>query len=165
MRTASLLSMVLVATAISFAIADDPPSDVCKTSGAIAEPTGAQHAPAQETAAQKTAAQKKTAPSRRVLEKLQLDHSHRDRQGDAAQVCVVRTYALKGFPVWSADGEKFDASILIALIKSKVIPGQWDDDRNKILPYTERTALVISTTQSAHEAIADILEELRQHLK
>lgn len=77
----------------------------------------------------------------------------------------MRTYALKGFPVWSADGKKFDASILIALIKSKVIPGQWDDDRNKILPYAERIALVISTTQAAHEAIADILEELRQNLK
>ena len=155
MRTACLLSLVLVATAFSFAIADDPLTDLCKTSGAIAEPTGAQE----------TAAQKKTAPSRRVLEKLQLDHTHRESQGDAAQVYVVRTYALKGFPVWSADGEKFDASILIALIKSKVLPGQWTDDSNKILPYAERTALVISTTQSAHEAIADILEELRQHLK
>lgn len=30
MRTASLLSMVLVATAFSFAIADDPQADVCK---------------------------------------------------------------------------------------------------------------------------------------
>ena len=79
---------------------------------------------------------------------------------NVAQLSVVRTYNVKDFPVWTKNGEKFDASILIALLKSKVIPGQWNDE-NKIVPFANERSLVIVTTQDAHKAIENALEELR----
>ena len=85
-----------------------------------------------------------------------------DRNVNVAQLSVVRTYVVKDFPVWSKNGEKFDASILIALLKSKVIPGQWNDENN-MTPYAELESLVICTTQDAHKAVEEILEELRQN--
>ena len=81
---------------------------------------------------------------------------------NVAQITVARIYAVKDFPVWSKDGEKFDASILIALLKSKVIPGQWNDE-NKIVPYSESASLAICATQKANKAIEDVLEELRRN--
>ena len=52
-----------------------------------------------------------------------------DPIANVAQIAVVRTYNVKDFPVWSKNGEKFDASILIALLQSRVIPGQWNDEK------------------------------------
>ncbi len=84
-----------------------------------------------------------------------------DPIANVAQIALVRTYAIEDLPVWSKGREKFDASILIALLKSKVIPGQWNDG-NSMMPYSENASLVICTTQKAHKAIEDVLEELRQ---
>ncbi|MCC7336883.1 MAG: hypothetical protein IT422_17470 [Pirellulaceae bacterium] len=83
-----------------------------------------------------------------------------DPIANVAQIAVVRTYNVKDFPVWSKNGEKFDASILIALLQSRVIPGQWNDE-NKIVPFANERSLVIVTTQDAHKAIENVLEELR----
>lgn len=146
----AILSLVLGVTCCNFAIAGDPPAEKMKSSEAILDPT---------------AAQKKTAYSKRVLEEIQLDHPTRKSRAGVAQPNVARTYSLRDFPVWSEDGKKFDASILIALIKSKVLSGQWNDDGNMILPFAKTTSLVISTTEDAHEEIEEILEELRQTLK
>jgi len=76
-------------------------------------------------------------------------------------VRVAKTYSVRDLPVWSEHGTKFDASILIALLKSKVTPGQWDG-KNSITPFAEKAALVVSATQEAHESIADSLAELRK---
>lgn len=78
-----------------------------------------------------------------------------------AQPRVARTYAVKDLAVWSENGNKFDPSILIALLKSKVTPGQWNG-KNSINPFPEKALLVVNTTQDAHEAIAETLAELRK---
>ena len=96
---------------------------------------------------------------RQSVEKTQLDRPN------ASQLIVARAYSLRGLPVWSEDGKKCDASILIALIKSKVIPGKWNDGENKISSVAEKTLLNVDTTLDAHKAIVDVLEELRQPAK
>lgn len=76
-------------------------------------------------------------------------------------VRLAKTYSVKDLPVWSENGTKFDASILVALLKATVTPGQWDG-KNSIVPLAENGSLVINATQEAHEAIAASLAELRK---
>ncbi|MCC6508871.1 MAG: hypothetical protein IT423_07175 [Pirellulaceae bacterium] len=80
----------------------------------------------------------------------------------AQSVLIVKVYAVKDLAVWSENGTKFDPSILIALLKSKVAPDQWDGKRN-ILPFAEKAMLVVNTTQDVHESIANSLAELRKN--
>ena len=74
---------------------------------------------------------------------------------------ITKTYSVKDLAVWSANGAKFDASILVALLKSKVTPGQWDN-KNSIVPHAGNASLVVSTTQDAHQSIADELAGIRK---
>jgi hypothetical protein len=79
----------------------------------------------------------------------------------AEPVRIAKTYSVKDLPVWSENGTKFDPSILVALLKSKVTPGQWNG-KNSINSFAEKALLVVNTTQEAHEAIAANLAELRR---
>lgn len=99
-----------------------------------------------------------------VLSSIGMLSAQQGTKKEAAQPAlplVARTYAVKDLAVWSENGSKFDPSILIALIKSKVTPGQWDGKKS-ISPFQEKAMLVVYTTQDAHEAIADSLAELRK---
>ena len=69
-------------------------------------------------------------------------------------------YPVNDLAVWSANGTKFDASILIELLKTKVNPGQWND-KNMINPYADNATIIVTTTQGAHKSIANILTDLR----
>lgn len=80
----------------------------------------------------------------------------------AQPILIARTYTVKDLPVWSENGTKFDPSILVALLKSKVTPGQWDG-KNSITPFAEKAMLVVSTTHDAHEVIAESLAEFRKN--
>jgi hypothetical protein len=77
-----------------------------------------------------------------------------------ARTAVV--YAVKDLAVWSEHGAKFDASILVAILKSRVIPGQWNG-KDSIVPYPEKASLVISTTADAHKAIVELFAELNKN--
>ena len=78
----------------------------------------------------------------------------------AAQQRITKAYSVKDLAVWSENGAKFDASILIALLKSKVTPAQWDS-KNSIVPYAANASLVVSATQDAHQSIAGELAGFR----
>jgi hypothetical protein len=75
---------------------------------------------------------------------------------------IARTYSVGDLAVWSENGKKFDASILIALLKSRVNPDQWKGNTG-INPYAANAAIVVNSPQDTHEAIADILSELRKN--
>ena len=75
---------------------------------------------------------------------------------------VARTYSVSDLAVWSENGKKFDASILIALLKSRVTPDQWKGNTG-INAYPTNAAIVVNSPQEAHDAIAGILSELRKN--
>jgi len=57
-------------------------------------------------------------------------------------------------------GTKFDATLLITVIKSSVDPETWEEV-GSIRPHEKAAALVIRSTQANHEMIASLLQRLR----
>ncbi len=92
---------------------------------------------------------------------LSAQQGSKNEMAQTVQPRLAKIYAVKDLAVWSENGDKFDPSILIALLKSKVTPGQWNG-KNSINPLVEKALLVVNTTQDAHEAIAETLAELRK---
>jgi len=88
-----------------------------------------------------------------------------DTIADAEKV-HPRTYRLADLPVWSQDGKTFNATILMAYLKASVDPNAWGN-ASTMAPYTLTTApytecLVISTNSANHDAIHDVIEQLRE---
>ncbi|WP_372721647.1 hypothetical protein [Novipirellula sp.] len=81
-----------------------------------------------------------------------------DTISDAEKV-HPRTYRLADLPVWSQDGKTFNATILMAYLKASVDPNAWGK-ASTMAPYTE--CLVISTNSANHDAIHDVIEQLRE---
>lgn len=92
---------------------------------------------------------------------LSAQQGSKNEAAQSAQQRVAKAYVVKDLAVWSENGNRFDPSILISLLKSKVTPDQWNG-KNSINPFPEKALLVVNTTQGAHEAIAETLAELRK---
>lgn len=78
----------------------------------------------------------------------------------AQQPVIAKVYSLRDLPVWTEKGAKFDPSILVALIGSRITPEKLGKEYS-FFPQPNNASLVVSTTREAHEAIADMLAELR----
>jgi general secretion pathway protein D len=68
-------------------------------------------------------------------------------------------------PGGMGQGSKPDFDALIDLIKSTIKPQTWDEvgGPGSISPFSNNLSLVISQTEEVHQAIADLLEQLRRN--
>ena len=68
------------------------------------------------------------------------------------------SYQLTDLPVWSQNGKTFNPAILMAYLKASV-DAAWETS-SKMAPY--KSSLVIATTSTNHDRIAELLEDLRK---
>lgn len=75
----------------------------------------------------------------------------------------IKTYALADLPVWKKDGT-YDPNVLMALIELSIEPKSWEalGGPSKMVPYSQNASLVVKTTTANHDAIVDVLEQLRR---
>ncbi len=73
---------------------------------------------------------------------------------------TVISYSVKDLAVWSQNGTKFDPTILIELIKSKVASA---DQKNapQIRPFPQNSSLVVVASQEVHQEVASLMRKLR----
>ena len=78
----------------------------------------------------------------------------------ASEPKTMTVYNVKDLAVWSQNGTKFDPTILIELIKSKVSSA---DQKNapQIRPFSQNSSLVVVASQSVHEEVASLMKKLR----
>ena len=72
-------------------------------------------------------------------------------------------YKLSDLPVWKKDGT-FNPNVLIALIELSIEPKSWEAQggTSSIAAYSQNASLVVSTTSANHDAIVEVLEQLRR---
>jgi hypothetical protein len=80
--------------------------------------------------------------------------------GVSADTRILVAYNVKDLPVWSQNGTKFDATILIKLLLSKITPEKWGEEFS-IKPYAANSSLVVAATRDMHDMIKKELVELR----
>lgn len=73
-------------------------------------------------------------------------------------------HRVSDLPVWSEEGQRSDAIVLVALIKATVAPETWDRT-SSITVYSQNRSLVVSATHSTHSELRKLLERLRTALK
>ena len=76
---------------------------------------------------------------------------------------VVTSYSVKDLAVWSQNGNKFDPTILVELIKSKVSSA---DPKNapQIRPFPKNASLVVVASEKVHQEVAGLMIKLRSEL-
>ena len=74
-----------------------------------------------------------------------------------------KTYRLEDLPVWSKDGS-YNPKLMIMLIESSISPKSWEalGGPSSMAPYPQNASLVVSTTSDNHDALSDVLKQLRR---
>jgi len=87
------------------------------------------------------------------------------KPGSPAEAVYVTTYAVHHLPVWQKTDKgdvRFDASILIALVKAEVAPETWGKSGD-IASFDANHLIVVRQTLANHKRIAAVLDKLGRH--
>lgn len=83
-----------------------------------------------------------------------------EQKDDSARQPVLVIYPVADLPVWRLDSEgesRFDATLLIALLKAHVPEEAWNES-STIVPLVDKSAILINQTREVHEEIRRALE-------